>query len=354
MMLTARYFSYRLQFKFDAGTSRGVLSYKDSWFIEIWDNETPQIKGIGECSLIQGLSPDPISGFEAKLKEVCTHINPLDEELKQSLIDFPAIRFGLEIALLDLKMGGRKILFPSEFTNGTDFIAINGLIWMGNYQEMLDRIRIKIADGFRCLKLKIGAIDFGEELKLIQLIRQEFSPEDLELRLDANGAFAPDEALQKLEQLSSYQIHSIEQPIGARQWEAMAGLCRTSPIPIALDEELIGIRSDDELSRMLQFIHPEYIILKPSLIGGITVANGFIQMAETNKVKWWVTSALESNIGLNALAQWVYTFKNTMPQGLGTGQLYTNNVESPLEVDQGRLYHRANQLWDLNNFTLKI
>jgi o-succinylbenzoate synthase len=354
MMLTARYFSYRLQFKFDAGTSRGVLRYKDSWFIEIWDNEASQTKGIGECSLIQGLSPDPISGFEAKLKEVCTHINQLDEGLKQSLIDFPAIRFGLETALLDLKMGGQKILFPSKFTNGTDFIPINGLIWMGNYQEMLARIRVKIADGFRCLKLKIGAIDFGEELKLIQLIRQEFSPEELELRLDANGAFAPDEALQKLEQLSPYHIHSIEQPIGSRQWEAMAGLCRTSPIPIALDEELIGIRSSGELSRMLQFIHPEYIILKPSLIGGLTIANGFIQMAETNKVKWWVTSALESNIGLNALAQWVYPLNNALPQGLGTGQLYANNVESPLVVDQGRLYHRANQFWDLNNFTLKI
>jgi L-alanine-DL-glutamate epimerase-like enolase superfamily enzyme len=225
---------------------------------------------------------------------------------------------------------------------------------MGNYQEMLARIRVKIADGFRCLKLKIGAIDFGEELKLIHLIRQEFSTEELELRLDANGAFAPDEALQKLEQLSPYHIHSIEQPIGSRQWEAMAGLCRTSPIPIALDEELIGIRSSGELSRMLQFIHPEYIILKPSLIGGLTVANGFIQMAETNKVKWWVTSALESNIGLNALAQWVYPLNNALPQGLGTGQLYANNVESPLVVDQGRLYHRANQFWDLNNFTLKI
>ncbi|MBU3927707.1 MAG: o-succinylbenzoate synthase [Bacteroidetes bacterium] len=352
-MLSARYFPYRLHFKFDAGTSRGVLKYKDSWFIEIWDNDAPEVKGMGECSLIQGLSPDRISDFEPKLKEVCYHINNLDERIHHSLIDFPAIRFGLETARLDLKTGGQKILFPSKFTNGEDSIPINGLIWMGKYHEMLNRIRIKIDTGFRCLKMKIGAIAFDEELKLIQFIRHEFPPDDLELRLDANGAFEPDGAMKKLEQLANYHIHSIEQPIRQRQWEAMAELCRKSPIPIALDEELIGIRSSSELSRMLQFIRPKYIIIKPSLIGGLTVANGFIQTAESNHVNWWVTSALESNIALNTIAQWVYTLKNPLPQGLGTGQLFSNNVDCPLRADQGRLYYQPERSWNQGNISLK-
>jgi len=352
-MLSARYFPYRLIFKFDAGTSRGILKNKDSWFIEVWHNDSPEIRGIGECSLISGLSPDRPSGIEPKLREICNNINQLDDRLKQSLLDFPSIRFGLETALQDLKTGGKKILYPSPFTDGIASIPINGLIWMGKYQEMLERIQQKIKDGFGCLKMKVGAIAFEEEIKLLQLIRQEFSPESLELRLDANGAFNSTEALQKLEKLAIFNIHSIEQPIRPRQWESMAELCRKSPIPIALDEELIGIRSSGELSRMLQFIRPKYIILKPSLIGGLAMAGSFIQSADSNRIGWWVTSALESNIGLNAIAQWTYTMQSPMRQGLGTGQLFTNNVESPLHVESGRLHYRAEGKWDLSNLNKK-
>jgi len=352
-MLAARFFPYRLIFKFDAGTSRGILKHKDSWFIEVWDNDFPEIKGIGECSLIPGLSPDRITGIEPKLREICDNINRLDDRLRQSLLDFPAIRFALETALQDLKTGGKRILYPSPFTDGVASIPINGLIWMGKYREMLERIQQKIKDGFGCLKMKVGAIAFDEELKLLQLIRQEFSPESLELRLDANGAFNNAQALQKLEKLAIFNIHSIEQPIRPRQWETMSELCRKSPIPIALDEELIGIRSGSELSRMLQFIRPKYIILKPSLIGGLAMANSFIQSANSNHVGWWVTSALESNIGLNAIAQWTYTMQSPMPQGLGTGQLFTNNVESPLHVEAGRLHYRAERKWNLSNLNKK-
>ncbi len=352
-MLSARYFPYRLIFKFDAGTSRGILKNKDSWFIEVWNNDVPEIRGIGECSLIPGLSPDRPSGIEPKLREICDNINHLDDRLRQSLLDFPSIRFGLETALQDLKTGGKRMLYPSPFTNGIASIPINGLIWMGKYQEMLQRIQQKINDGFGCLKMKVGAIDFDKEIKLLQLIRQEFSPESLELRLDANGAFNNTEALQKLEKLAIFNIHSIEQPIQPRQWETMADLCRKSPIPIALDEELIGIRSNGELSRMLQFIQPKYIILKPSLIGGLAMANNFIQSADSNRVGWWVTSALESNIGLNAIAQWTYTMQSPMLQGLGTGQLFTNNVKSPLHVESGRLHYRVERKWDLSNLNKK-
>jgi len=347
-MLSARYFPYHLIFKFDAGTSRGILKNKDSWFIEVWNNDAPEILGIGECSLIPGLSPDRTTGIEAKLREICQNINQLDERLRQSLLDFPAIRFGLETALQDLKTGGKRILYPSPFTEGIASIPINGLIWMGKYKEMLERIHQKINDGFRCLKMKVGAIAFDEEIKLLQLIRHEFSSESLELRLDANGAFETANAMQKLERLAIFNIHSIEQPIRPRQWEHMAELCRKSPIPIALDEELIGIRSSSELSRMLQYIRPKYVIIKPSLIGGIAMANSFIQAANSNRIGWWVTSALESNVGLNAIAQWTYTLQNPLPQGLGTGQLFTNNVESPLHMESGRLHYQPEGRWNLN------
>lgn len=348
-MLSARYFPYRLNFKFDAGTSRGVLKNKDSWFIEVWDQDIPEIKGIGECSLINGLSPDKPVAIKAVLEEVCNNINHFDDSLKRKLIEFPAIRFGLETALRDLETGGKKILYDSPFTKGVASIPINGLIWMGKYQEMLNRIHQKTEEGYACLKMKVGAISFEEELKLLRLIRQEFSQQSLELRLDANGAFSASDALTKLEKLAVFQIHSIEQPIHPRQWELMTSLCKKSPIPIALDEELIGISNSSELSRMLAMICPKYIILKPSLIGGLSVANSFIQAAENSRIGWWVTSALESNIGLNAIAQWAYTLNNPLPQGLGTGQLYTNNFDSPLAIEQGRLHYRPSISWNMEN-----
>jgi len=347
-MLSARYFPYRFNFNFSAGTSRGILKNKDSWFIEIWDQDAPEVIGTGECSLIDGLSPDKSVAIKAMLEEVYHNINNIDDKLKRKLIEFPAIRFGLETALRDLDTGGKKILYDSPFTKGVASIPINGLIWMGKYLEMLDRIHQKTEEGFVCLKMKVGAISFEEELKLLQLIRQEFSRESLELRLDANGAFSASDALTKLEKLAVFQIHSIEQPVRPRQWELMTNLCQKSPVPIALDEELIGISSSSELSRMLDIIRPKYIILKPSLVGGISVANSFIQAAENSRIGWWVTSALESTIGLNAIAQWTYTLNSPLPQGLGTGQLFANNIESPLTIEQGRLHYRPTTSWNMD------
>lgn len=353
-MIVARYIPYRLIFNFEAGTSRGVLTYKDSWFIITWNDDNPEHFGIGECSLIQGLSPDPLTDYEKVLKDVCTQINHIDSHLQKKLVNYPSIRFGLETALRDLETEGKRVLFSSDFTRGADTIKINGLIWMGNRQEMLKRIEEKIDTGFKCLKLKIGAIDFEEELSLLKLIRSRFSADILELRLDANGAFKPAEALRKLERLSKHHIHSVEQPIKAKQWENMARLCEVTPIPIALDEELIGIEHVTALDEIIRLIKPHYIILKPSLIGGLNVAEQFIASAEKLNTGWWVTSALESNIGLNAIAQWTYLQHSNRPQGLGTGQLFNNNFSSPLGINSGKLYYDPSKSWNTDAITHSI
>jgi o-succinylbenzoate synthase len=347
-MLQARFQKHTLQFKIPGGTSRGVLKMKDSWFVFIWDENRPEIKGIGECSIIRGLSTDPWREFESILERLCADINNFDYWLKDGLILFPAIRFGLETALKDLENGGKHLLFPSGFTDGKQAIPINGLIWMGEPDFMRKQIGEKIENGFRCIKLKIGAINFEEELGLLKSIRNEFNEEELELRVDANGGFTPDEALEKLHRLAELKIHSIEQPIRQNQWEEMARLCETTPILIALDEELIGIRSEEELQKMLTTIHPQYIILKPSLLGGLEQSEMFIREAEKQRIGWWVTSALESNIGLNAIAQWTATLNNPLPQGLGTGQLFTNNLPSPLHIENAHLYFNTQTNWDLS------
>ena len=343
--MIASHKEHNLQFKFPAGTSRGVLLQKPSSFLLI---EKDGFTGIGECSTIPNLSIDNQDTYSQKLDEVCRILN---EGCDSSLIDlsaYPSIAFGLETAFLDLAAKGSKQLFPSLFTEGKVGIPINGLVWMGDKTFMQKQIREKIASGYHCIKLKVGALDFETELEIIASIRQQFSSDDIEIRLDANGGFTPSEALEKLEKLSTFDIHSIEQPIRQKQWDAMAELCRKSPIPIVLDEEIIGINlSDREI--LLTTIKPAYIILKPSLLGGFRESENWIQLAEKHNIKWWITSALESNIGLNAIAQWTFTLNSTLPQGLGTGQLYHNNIPSPLEIENAKLYYQTENKWDLSS-----
>ncbi len=346
-MLKADYHYYPLDFKRPSGTSRGVLTKKDSWFIRVWDDQNPSVKGIGECSIIQGLSSDDRPGYEDKIKEVCENIDDFWYYLENGLKEWPSIYFGLETAFLDLKANGSKLLFPSEFTKGAKQIPINGLVWMGDSAFMKEQIQQKLEDGFNCLKLKIGAINFEEEIKLLESIRNEFSADKIELRVDANGAFSPQNSLDRLKQLAEFDLHSIEQPIKAGQWKEMAELCLQTPLPIALDEELIGIHEIEEKSELLDTIKPQYIILKPSLLGGIKGSEEWIDVANERNIPWWITSALESNIGLNAIAQWTYTLYNPMPQGLGTGQIYTNNIVSPLYMEKGLLAFNSDNKWEL-------
>lgn len=312
----------------------------------VWDDQHPGVYGIGECSLLPGLSPDDRPGYAEALKWLCTHISCPAEVLNEKLTDWPSIRFGLETALLDLTNGGKRIIFPSGFTEGLSSISINGLVWMGDKDFMLEQIRDKIAAGFRVMKIKVGAIDFESECSLLSFIREKYSGEEMEIRLDANGAFSPDEALSRLDALARYGIHSIEQPIRSGQPEAMERICRVSPIPVALDEELIGINASSQKQELLRCIRPAYMVLKPSLLGGLDAAAEWIAAAGLINTGWWVTSALESNIGLNALAQWTATLGNPLPQGLGTGALYTNNIPSPLVVSGGRLFYDTGLKWE--------
>lgn len=336
---------YSLQFKTPGGTSRGVLSSKDTWFLRLEKNNR---EGWGEIGMFRGLSSDDLPQFEAKLAEVIELLeaNVREEQLLSQLQDWPSIRFGVEQAFLSLRSSNPFTLFDSEFVRGKNSIAINGLVWMGEISFMRDQIHEKINSGFNCIKLKIGALDFGKELKLISELRSNF--ENIEIRVDANGAFNETEALEKLNRLAEFDLHSIEQPIKQGNISAMHKLCVNSSLPIALDEELIGINTLEEKQNLLEAIKPQFIILKPSLLGGFASCDEWIALAESNKIGWWVTSALESNIGLNAIAQFVAVRKTTMPQGLGTGGLFTNNIPSPLVVRNGALYY-ANELnWNLN------
>jgi len=343
-MLRATYIKHHLKFNQASGTSRGVLFTKPSWFIKIENSNGKN--GIGECSIIPNLSIDDKPDLEAKLKEVCQNINTYAIDLHESLIEYPSIRFALEMALEGLKNDSPYLLFPSKFTSGEQPIIINGLIWMGDADEMLLRIEEKLNQGFSCLKLKIGAIDINQELGILQHIRNRFSSQVLELRVDANGAFMPNEALAKLDALSAFDIHSIEQPIKPGQIEEMYQLCRKTPFPIALDEELIGVNSIHEKDDLLSSIQPQFIILKPSLIGGWKASEEWIHLAEKNDISWWATSALEANVGLNAIAQWVYLQNNSLKQGLGTGQVFSNNLNSPLYLKGEQLYYNSMVNWE--------
>lgn len=344
-MIKATYYKYILQFKTPSGTSRGILKTKETWFLYL--SKEGEF-GVGECGLFRGLSIDDRPDYEDKLKWVCNNIELGLDILLAKTIHFPSIQIGLEQAFLSLQSPSPFKLFVSNFTESNKAIDINGLIWMGDREFMNDQIKEKIAQGFRCLKMKIGAIDFATEVQLLASIRKEFSINDIELRVDANGAFKPSEALEKLKILSNYDLHSIEQPIHQGNYQEMALLCEKTPLPIALDEELIGVFDVTKRTKMLQIIKPQYIILKPSLVGGFKESLEWIELAKKSGIGWWVTSALESNIGLNAIAQWTATLKSSMPQGLGTGGLFTNNFDSPLEVYKGGLYYNKNKNWNFN------
>lgn len=336
-----------LHFKQPAGTSRGVYTERRIWLVKVYDGDAV---GIGECAPLLDLSCDAMepSIYNKVLRGFCDQLELTDEIPYEAMRDYPSMLFGLETAMADLrgkKENGRSKLFDTPFVRGEAGIPINGLVWMGNHEEMLQRMEQKLEQGFRCVKLKVGAIDFSQELDLVKRIRERFSYHEVELRLDANGGFRPDEALYKLELLSQYAVHSIEQPIKQKQWAMMAELCRESPLPIALDEELIGVNDPDAKRQMLHIIKPRYIVLKPSLHGGMMGCREWIDIAREEGVGSWITSALESNIGLNAIAQFcsdVYGDHITFPQGLGTGQLFTDNIPMPLEI-------RGDKLWISKN-----
>ncbi|MDB2571954.1 o-succinylbenzoate synthase [Polaribacter sp.] len=342
-MIKATYKKYILNFKNPSGTSRGILKTKETWFLILEKNGK---KGYGETGLFRGLSIDDVPEYEEKLTWVCNHINLGIEKLLIELSHFPSIQFGLEQAFLSLQSDSPFQLFPSKFTEEKARIPINGLIWMGDETFMKNQIKEKLNQGFSCLKMKIGAINFDAEINLLKSIRKEFSPSEIELRVDANGAFSPEEALEKLDRLSALKIHSIEQPIQRGQVQEMTRLCANTSLPIALDEELIGVFSASEKKALIDTIKPQYIILKPSLVGGFSGTKEWISIAEKNNSAWWITSALESNVGLNAISQFTYTLKSRLPQGLGTGSLFTNNIQSPLEVNQGALHYNNLVNWD--------
>ena len=341
-------------FKQPAGTSRGVYTERRSWMVKISDGKQ---SGIGECAPLPDLSCDalPAHKYKEVLRCFCDQVEQTGHIDYEAMRDYPSMTFGLETALLSFKMNqttrssdqalSPAPLFDTAFSRGEVGIPINGLVWMGTYEEMLQRMEQKLEQGYHCVKLKVGAIDFDRELELVKRIRQRFSHRDVELRLDANGGFTYDEALYRLELLSQYAIHSIEQPIKARQWANMAELCRDAPLPIALDEELIGVNDPETKRQMLHIIKPAYIVLKPSLHGGMQGCREWIALANAEGIGTWITSALESNVGLNAIAQFcssVYGDAITMPQGLGTGQLFTDNIPMPLTI-------RNNELWICNH-----
>lgn len=336
---------YNLIFKKPAGTSRGVLTEKITCFIKIYDESDPSCYGIGEAAVFPGLSPEADERYFYKIIELQTNIRlgiPTD------LTHFPSLQMGLEQAIRDYSCGCKGVYFDSPFIEGKKEITINGLIWMGDFSAMTDQIEKKLELGFKCIKLKIGAIDWESEIAMIELIRKRHSRKEIEIRVDANGGFTMDNALPRLKRLSDLDVHSIEQPIKPGTPELMRFLCEVSPLPIALDEELIGKFTAEQKANMLENIHPQYIVIKPSLEGGFSGAEEWINLAEAAGVKWWITSSLESNIGLNAISQWVATLGQDRPQGLGTGALFTNNISSPIFLDGEHLGYDPEKSIDYN------
>jgi len=342
-MFKAYYIRYQLFFQFPATTSRGVLYEKTSWFLVV--QEDGRI-GIGECAPIQGLSIDNIEKIPVVLDELCTKLILGEKINSADYVDFPSVMFAIETALLSVNSKNTFILFPSDFTSGEKGIKINGLIWAGEDDYIFSQINNKVREGFNVIKMKIGYKEFEKELEILRQTRQTYP--EIDIRLDANGGFTPDVALNYLERLSELNIHSIEQPIKPNQWDELKVICKKSPIKIALDEELIGIRDNKERERLLKEVKPSYIILKPTLIGGFTECEQWIEIAEQNNVGWWVTSALESNIGLNAISQWAYIKNPTFIHGLGTGKIYSNNIPSPLYLKNNRLFYSPDGVWDIH------
>ena len=332
-----------LHFLQPAGTSRGVYNTRLSFYLKLTSDEQPDVVGVGECATLPDLSCDamPPNEYERKLRTFC------DEYERTGVIDYEAMRaypsmlFGLETAVAQFNAKGSLNFFNTPFGRGEEGIPINGLVWMGTFEEMFERLEAKLKAGFRCIKIKIGAIDFDRELQLIRHIRSTFSRKDVELRVDANGGFTPEEALSRMEALVQYDIHSIEQPIKQHQWTEMARLCAATPLPIGLDEELIGVNERQKKIELLDTIRPQYIVLKPSLHGGMAGTEEWIQLARERNIGSWITSALESNVGLNAIAQLTASIYGTNirhAQGLGTGQLFADNIEMPLKVVGDKLW----------------
>ncbi len=346
---------YLLRFRFKAGTSRGAFTEKETWFIKASFIDESNTYGIGEASPLKGLSIDYHENYQHRLERFLSVIEQLDiPESEDEILSFvaehipadnPSMRFGLETALLDLLNGGKKQIFDTSFHAGQYRIPINGLIWMGDETFMKQQIEEKLKAGFNTIKMKVGAISFDRELHLLEAIRKEYSANDITLRVDANGAFTSTDALEKLEELAALEIHSIEQPIKPGQLPEMSELVDSGILPIALDEELIGVHDLTEKRKLIEYLKPQYLILKPSLVGGIRSCREWIELAENRNIGWWMTSMLESNIGLNAIAQFTSLYKPTLPQGLGTGQLYHNNIESPLEIRQGYLLYNTPVEW---------
>lgn len=341
--MIVRYKKYELHFKRPASTSRGTYRNRSVWYLFLEENGKT---GIGECAPLRGLSTETPEEVEKLLNKICANPTFFIEH-PEAVKKVSSVRFALETALQDLQNGDRQILFPSDFTEGKKGIPINGLIWMGNPEFMLDQIREKLEAGFRCIKLKIGSLDFEKELEILGSIRKKYDASQVTLRVDANGAFHPDEAIEKLQRLAKFNLHSIEQPIATGQWKQMAAVCKESPIPVALDEELIGIQDKKEKEKMLDTIRPQYLILKPSLHGGFSGCEEWIELAKNRDIGRWMTSYLESDVGLNAIAQWTFQQNAKGHQGLGTGRLFTNNTPSPLEIRGEKLWFNPDKNFEI-------
>ncbi len=338
--------SHFLNFIRPGGTSRGVLHQKQSVFLKVTDSNSGKFAW-GECGILRKLSIDDRPGFEDAVQALCKSPQDFVHNIHEHFLKWPSIRFGLEMAFLELKNDQQAIYFPSIFTQGKVGIKINGLIWMSSLEFMIEQLKQKIAAGYSCIKIKIGAINWEEELSLLRSIRNEFKAKDIEIRVDANGAFkAGDQVRSRLDELSKLDIHSIEQPIAVKQWKEMHDLCKNTPVPIALDEELIGVLEESRQKELLDEIRPQYIILKPSLLGGFQASSQWISLAKERKIGYWITSCLESNIGLNAIAQFTFGQEIEMPQGLGTGSLYDNNIPSPLFLESEYIKFNESGNWD--------
>lgn len=345
-MLKAEVIHKNLEFAFPAKTSRGILTQKPAWYLKVYDDRQPNITGIGECSPIFGLSPENENEYQNYLDKAVNRINSFEQLLKNDLHDAPSVFFGLETALMDLFKGGQRFFFENAFTKGKSGIRINGLVWMNTIDEMYKQALEKKQQGFTCIKLKIGALNIGEELLLLQQLRKEMGKE-ITLRVDANGAFDYTVAVEVMKKLKEFGIHSIEQPLKPGQRQKMRELCKLNIIPVALDEELIGVFKDDDREKLLDDINPQYLILKPSLHGGFLGSRHWISAAEKRGIGWWMTSALESNIGLNAIAQYTFETGNPLHQGLGTGKIYTNNISSPLHILGEELRYDPGKNWEI-------
>lgn len=350
-MIAARWIERTLQPRFELGTSKGPINARTVWYLMAWHTERPEIIGIGEAALFPGHSKEFPADVRTKLIELCADTSDWQRRLTSDLIDVPSVRFAVEQCLRDLEVSGTKQLFPSAFTLGQRSIPINGLVWMGDKATMKQRIREQIEKGFNTVKMKIGAIGIDDELELLQAVRAEFDANTITLRVDANGAFNAQQAPDILKRLADLEVHSIEQPIAPGLYEIMAELCERSPVPIALDEDLIGLNTHDAKVDLLDNVKPPYIVIKPSLVGGWAATQEWIDLSKVRNIGWWITSALESSIGLNAIAQYTATLNVQLPQGLGTGGVYTNNIPSPLRAERGALHFRPEEGWDLSSLS---